>query len=215
MASSAPTARARPRRCGCSLGSSSLTQASSRSSGDRSTGAIRRLLYDVGALVESPAFYPFLSAKQNLMAFAATGKAPPNGRIDQLLELVGLTDRASDRGRGLLARHEAAPSYRHRTPQRPAAAAPRRACERARPGRDHGRARRCATWCPWARRSSCPATSSARSDSWPTSWASSLRADSSARARRRALAGQSRIRLHVAPEQTGPALRALRAAKSR
>src|SRR6185312_10429953 len=33
----------------------------------------RRRLFDVGALVESPAFYPYLSGRENLRALAASG----------------------------------------------------------------------------------------------------------------------------------------------
>jgi ABC-2 type transport system ATP-binding protein len=57
----------------------------------------RRLLFDVGALIESPAFYPYLSGRQNLRALAATGAPTPSTRIDALLDLVGLADRANDK----------------------------------------------------------------------------------------------------------------------
>lgn len=60
----------------------------------------RAPLFDVGALVESTAFYPFLSGRRNLKAFAATGKQPPDGRVDELLEMVGLLDRADDKVEG-------------------------------------------------------------------------------------------------------------------
>mgnify|MGYP001815675020 FL=1 len=60
----------------------------------------RSRLYEVGALVESTAFYPFLSGRRNLIAFAATGQPPPKGRVDELLELVGLLDRADDKVEG-------------------------------------------------------------------------------------------------------------------
>jgi ABC-2 type transport system ATP-binding protein len=57
----------------------------------------RRLLFDVGALIESPAFYPYLSGRGNLAALAATGAQTPAKRIDELRELVGLRERAGDR----------------------------------------------------------------------------------------------------------------------
>ncbi|MEP7360348.1 MAG: ATP-binding cassette domain-containing protein [Chloroflexota bacterium] len=57
----------------------------------------RRRLYDVGALIESPAFYPFLSGRQNLRELAANGAAVTPGRIEELLELTGLRDRARDK----------------------------------------------------------------------------------------------------------------------
>src|SRR6185295_7452529 len=57
----------------------------------------RRHLFEVGALIESPSFYPYLSARQNLVALAATGAKTSRARIEELLELVGLKDRARDR----------------------------------------------------------------------------------------------------------------------
>jgi ABC-2 type transport system ATP-binding protein len=57
----------------------------------------RRRLFDVGALIEAPAFYPYLSGRENLRALAATGAPTPRARIDELLEVVGLTERARDR----------------------------------------------------------------------------------------------------------------------
>ena len=45
----------------------------------------RKRLFDVGALIESPSFYPFLSGRENLRALAATGAPVPKGRIDELL----------------------------------------------------------------------------------------------------------------------------------
>jgi ABC-2 type transport system ATP-binding protein len=56
----------------------------------------REHLHALGALVETAGFYPFLSARQNLLAFAATGRGPTAQRIDELLDLVGLADRARD-----------------------------------------------------------------------------------------------------------------------
>jgi ABC-2 type transport system ATP-binding protein len=57
----------------------------------------RHRLYDVGALIESPAFYPFLSGRQNLRELAANGASVTPGRIEELLELTGLRDRADDK----------------------------------------------------------------------------------------------------------------------
>jgi ABC-2 type transport system ATP-binding protein len=56
----------------------------------------RERLYTLGALVETAGFYPFLSARQNLQAFAATGRGPSTKRIDELLDLVGLAARSRD-----------------------------------------------------------------------------------------------------------------------
>jgi ABC-2 type transport system ATP-binding protein len=60
----------------------------------------RKRLFQVGALVESPSFYPYLNGRQNLRALAAAGAAVPAGRIEELLELVGLRDRAKDKVAG-------------------------------------------------------------------------------------------------------------------
>jgi ABC-2 type transport system ATP-binding protein len=57
----------------------------------------RHRLFEVGSLIESPAFYPFLSGRENLRAIAATGAPTPRRRIEEMLELVGLLDRAGDR----------------------------------------------------------------------------------------------------------------------
>ena len=46
----------------------------------------RRRLFEVGALVESPSFYPYLSGRQNLRALAAAGASVSAGRIDELRE---------------------------------------------------------------------------------------------------------------------------------
>ena len=57
----------------------------------------RRRLFDVGALVENPSFYPYLSGRQNLRVLAAAGAKVPDGRVEELLQLVGLGDRAKDK----------------------------------------------------------------------------------------------------------------------
>ena len=60
----------------------------------------RHRLFDVGALVESPSFYPYLSGRANLRALAASGAPVPSKRIEELLDLVGLGDRANDKVQG-------------------------------------------------------------------------------------------------------------------
>jgi ABC-2 type transport system ATP-binding protein len=57
----------------------------------------RRRLFEVGALIESPAFDPYLSARENLRALAATGAPATSQRIEELLDLVGLRDRSRDK----------------------------------------------------------------------------------------------------------------------
>ncbi len=53
----------------------------------------------VGALVESPALADYLSGRRNLEMLAALSGGAEAGRIDQVLELVGLTARQHDRVR--------------------------------------------------------------------------------------------------------------------
>jgi ABC-2 type transport system ATP-binding protein len=53
----------------------------------------------VGALIESPAFYPALTGAENLRVFATVGRQDPD-RIPGLLDLVGLGERGDDRYRG-------------------------------------------------------------------------------------------------------------------
>jgi ABC-2 type transport system ATP-binding protein len=58
-----------------------------------------RALAQIGALVESPAFYPYLSGRDNLRVFAHTGGYPDPKRIDEVLDIAGLADRQRDRVR--------------------------------------------------------------------------------------------------------------------
>jgi len=60
----------------------------------------RERLFEVGALIETPAFYPYLSGRANLVALATTGARVPQARIGGLLEIVGLADRANDKVSG-------------------------------------------------------------------------------------------------------------------
>jgi ABC-2 type transport system ATP-binding protein len=55
----------------------------------------RAYLPRVGALIEAPAFYPSLSGRKNLEVLAYLG-GHPLSRISQVLEVVGLSDRARD-----------------------------------------------------------------------------------------------------------------------
>ena len=53
-------------------------------------------LADVGAMVEAPAFYPYLSGRDNLRVLARAGGLPMM-RADAALDTVELSDRARDR----------------------------------------------------------------------------------------------------------------------
>ncbi len=57
----------------------------------------RRRLFDVGALVESPTFYDYLSGRDNLRALAASGARVSTARVDEVLGLVGLAERGRDK----------------------------------------------------------------------------------------------------------------------
>ncbi len=57
----------------------------------------RQHLFDVGALIESPSFYPYLSGRDNLRTIGASGAPTSRARIEELLELVGLSERAGDK----------------------------------------------------------------------------------------------------------------------
>jgi len=54
------------------------------------------VLRRTGSMIESPAFYPYLSGLDNLRLLAEYA-AVPRQRIDEVLELVDLADRAKDR----------------------------------------------------------------------------------------------------------------------
>jgi ABC-2 type transport system ATP-binding protein len=54
-------------------------------------------MFRIGALIESPTFYPYLSGRDNLRTFAAAGPPTPIERVDAVLEAVGMTDRAGDK----------------------------------------------------------------------------------------------------------------------
>ena len=57
-------------------------------------------LKDVGALVETPAFYRYMSARENLSILSQLSGGCSSERIDQTLEIVGLLDRANDKVKG-------------------------------------------------------------------------------------------------------------------
>ena len=51
-------------------------------------------LAEVGAIVEEPAFYPWLSGRRNLRVMLDTGAPAPPGAVDDALALTGLTEAA-------------------------------------------------------------------------------------------------------------------------
>jgi len=67
--------------------------------GHELTDGPAHVLPQVGALVEQPALYLYLSGRDNLRAVAATLGGVSERRIDEILELVGLKGRDGDRVR--------------------------------------------------------------------------------------------------------------------
>ncbi|PZC46904.1 MAG: ABC-2 type transport system ATP-binding protein [Chloroflexi bacterium] len=59
-------------------------------------GVPREALHRIGAIVESPAFYPHLSGRSNLCYFQGILGGRPS-QVDQLLDSVGLLERADSR----------------------------------------------------------------------------------------------------------------------
>jgi ABC-2 type transport system ATP-binding protein len=60
--------------------------------------ALPEVVGRVGAIVESPQFFAHFSARETLILLARAGGVPPS-RVDEVLELVGLRDRAKERVR--------------------------------------------------------------------------------------------------------------------
>jgi ABC-2 type transport system ATP-binding protein len=56
----------------------------------------RRMLAKVGAIVESPALYGYLSGRDNLRMLADFSGGAPAARLDEVLDRVDLRDRAAD-----------------------------------------------------------------------------------------------------------------------
>lgn len=52
---------------------------------------------NVGAIIENPAFYPYLSGRDNLIAHARMVGGVDGSRVDELLKLVNLHERAKDK----------------------------------------------------------------------------------------------------------------------
>jgi ABC-2 type transport system ATP-binding protein len=62
--------------------------------GEPYTWQDRHRLFGVGSLIEAPAFYPYLSGRDNLRVLARSGPPTPRHRIEEVLDYVGLRDRA-------------------------------------------------------------------------------------------------------------------------
>ncbi|MFC7549740.1 ABC transporter ATP-binding protein [Plantactinospora sp. GCM10030261] len=64
--------------------------------GEQVPAALPRVAGQVGAIVESPQFFPHFSARDTLSLLAGAGEVPQR-RVTEVLELVGLRERAKDR----------------------------------------------------------------------------------------------------------------------
>ncbi len=76
------------------LGLVSPTSGKFRLLGHDTDAGLLQALQHVGAIAESPAFYPYLSGRANLQYFQGIIRRGTTGDIERLLELAGLSDRA-------------------------------------------------------------------------------------------------------------------------
>ena len=94
-------------------------------------GAIAKARRRMGAVVETPAIYTGLSARDNLKQQYRVLGLPSFDRIDELLELVGLSDSGEKKGGGLLARYAPAAGHCHSALRKPRFSRAGRAYKRA------------------------------------------------------------------------------------
>ncbi|MFC0008050.1 ABC transporter ATP-binding protein [Micromonospora siamensis] len=64
--------------------------------GHQVPAALPQVAGQIGAIVESPQFFPHFTARDTLELLAGAGEVPRH-RVDEVLELVGLRDRAGER----------------------------------------------------------------------------------------------------------------------
>lgn len=79
------------------LGLVSPTSGTFRLLGRDTKSGLQEALYDVGAIAESPAFYPYLSGSANLRYFQGIIGRGDSRDIERLLEMVGLSSRAKSK----------------------------------------------------------------------------------------------------------------------
>lgn len=82
---------------GALLGLIRPTSGTVRLFGADTTGSTDTAVRRIGAIMETPAFYPFLSGRDNLRYFQGISGAADEDEIDELLGLVGLAGRGADR----------------------------------------------------------------------------------------------------------------------
>ena len=79
------------------LGLSRPTSGSIRLFGEPADGVNPYLLRRIGAIVEEPSFYPYLSGRNNLRYFQGIAGRGSRSEINELLERVGLSERAKSK----------------------------------------------------------------------------------------------------------------------
>jgi ABC-2 type transport system ATP-binding protein len=82
---------------GMLLGLIKPTRGSIRLFGQDVGGTHQTALRRIGAIVESPSFYPYLSGRANLRFFQGIGQGGGPQEVDRLLELVDLSQRADSK----------------------------------------------------------------------------------------------------------------------
>jgi ABC-2 type transport system ATP-binding protein len=82
---------------GMLLGLIKPTRGSIRLFGQDVGGTHQTALRRIGAIVESPSFYPYLSGRANLRFFQGIGQVGGPQEVDRLLELVDLSQRADSK----------------------------------------------------------------------------------------------------------------------
>ena len=60
-------------------------------------GGLERQLHRIGAIIETPSFYPYLSGRNNLAYFQGISGRGHNDELDDLLDRVGLAGRGGDK----------------------------------------------------------------------------------------------------------------------
>ena len=60
-------------------------------------GGLERQLHRIGAIIETPTFYPYLSGRNNLAYFQGISGRGHNDELDDLLDRVGLSGRGGDK----------------------------------------------------------------------------------------------------------------------
>ena len=82
---------------GILLGLIKATSGSIRLFGESIGGVRTHALRRIGAIVEEPSFYPYLSGRNNLRYFQGIGGKESRKEVDRLLEMVGLSERSNSK----------------------------------------------------------------------------------------------------------------------